>query len=137
MTRAEASRLIDIGMEKLPRSEQKITPASEIPASDAQKKVLAELREKGKIQEIPDNVSKEMASQMIKDAVANDPISPSQMTIIEKRIANHQIPPMTPEQKAKLTQKDFAEIMKVQPKAPTHSSPADSKELSKVPERAR
>ena len=42
-----------------------------------------------------------------------------------------------PELMYHLTQKDFAEIMKVQPKAPTHSSPADSKELSKVPERAR
>lgn len=135
MTRGEASKLIDIGMGKLDRSEQKVTPASEIPASDAQKKALAELREKGKIQEIPDNVSKEMASRMIKDAVANDPISPSQLSIIEKRIANHQIPPMTPEKMANLKQKDFAEIMKVQPKAPTTSSPADSKEYE--PARAR
>ena len=51
MTRAEASRLIDIGMGKLPRSEQKITPESEIPATEAQRKVLEELREKGKIPE--------------------------------------------------------------------------------------
>ena len=137
MTRAEASTLIDIGMGKRSRSEQKITPESEIPATDSQRKVLDELLEKGKIPEIPDNLSKEAASQMIKDAVSADPISQRQLDIVEKRIANHQIPPMTPEQKAKLTQKDFSELMKVQPKSQKAPAPENGREKSKAPEMAR
>ena len=137
MTRAEASRLIDIGMGKLPRSEQKITPESEIPATEAQRKVLEELREKGKIPELPDNLSKEAASRMIKEAVSADPISPRQMDIIEKRIANHQIPPMTPEQKAGLTQRNFAELMKIQPKSPAVPDRGNGNERSKAPEMVR
>lgn len=137
MTRAEASRLIDIGMGKLPRSEQRITPESEIPATEAQRKVLEELREKGKIPELPDNLSKEAASRMIKEAVSADPISPRQMDIIEKRIANHQIPPMTPEQKAGLTQRDFAELMKIQPKSPAVPDRGNGNERSKAPEMVR
>ena len=137
MTRAEASKLIDIGLGKLPRSEQKITPESEIPATEAQRKVLDELLEKGKIPEIPENISKEAASQMIKDAVSADPITQRQMDIIEKRIANHQIPPMTREQKAKLTQKEFSELMKVQPKSQKTPAPENAREKSKTPEMAR
>ena len=137
MTRGEASKLIDIGMGNLPRSEQKITPESEIPVTDAQRKALDELLEKGKIQEIPDNLSKEAASQMIKDAVSADPISQRQLDIIEKRIANHQISPMTPEQKANLTQKEFSEIMKVQPKSQRVPVPENGREKSQTPEMAR
>ncbi len=137
MTRAEASTLIDIGMGKRSRSEQKITPESEIPASDSQRKVLDELLEKGKIPEIPDNLSREAASQMIKDALSADPISQRQLDIVEKRIANHQIPPMTPEQKANLTQKDFSELMKVQPKSQKAPAPENGREKSKAPEMAR
>lgn len=115
----------------------KITPESEIPATEAQRKVLEELREKGKIPELPDNLSKEAASRMIKEAVSADPISPRQMDIIEKRIANHQIPPMTPEQKAGLTQRDFAELMKIQPKSPAVPDRGNGNERSKAPEMVR
>ena len=63
--------------------------------------------------------------------------SPRQMDIIEKRIANHQIPPMTPEQKAGLTQRDFAELMKIQPKSPAVPDRGNGNERSKAPEMVR
>ena len=81
---------------------------------------------------------------MIKEAVSADPISPRQMDIIEKRIANHQIPPMTPEprgfrpeQKTGLTQRDFAELMKIQPKSPAVPDRGNGNERSKAPEMVR
>jgi hypothetical protein len=82
------------------------------PASDAQIRVLNNLREKGKIQGIPENVTRSAASQMINDAVADEPMMPQQLAIIEEKIADNLLPPLTSEEKAKLTQGDFSRLIK-------------------------
>ena len=112
MKRGTASLLIDVATGKRPKTELPKFEEVEYPASDAQLKLLDELREKGKIQEIPENVTRSAASQMINDALAGEPIAPNQMAIIEKKIANHQLPAMTQEEKAQLTQGDFSRLMK-------------------------
>lgn len=112
MKRGTASLLIDVGQGKRPQTDLPKFEEIEYPASESQMQVLNDLREKGKIQEIPENVTRSAASQMINEAFANDPIAPQQMAILEKKIANNQIPNMTSDEKAKLTQGDFARLMK-------------------------
>ncbi len=112
MKRGMASLLIDVGQGKRPQNDLPKFEEIEYPASESQMQVLNDLREKGKIQEIPPEITRSAASQMINDAFANDPIAPQQMAILEKKIANNQIPNMTPDEKAKLTQGDFARLMK-------------------------
>ena len=67
---------------------------------------------KGKIQEIPENLTRNTASQLINDSTAGEPLAPQQMAIIERKIAENKIPNLSEEDKAKLTQKDFARLMK-------------------------
>ena len=138
MTRGTASLLIDVGQGKLPK--EKLPKFSEIdyPASDAQKKVLSELLEKGKIQEIPENISTKEASQMISDALAGDPIAPHQVEILEKKIAQNLLPQMSDAEKAKLTQGDFSRLIKMShaaSKSQEQKSPA--KEQTKNKARSR
>jgi hypothetical protein len=112
MQRGTASLLIDIGSGKRPKTDMPKFQELDYPASDSQLKVLDELREQGKIQEIPESVTRSAASQMINDALAGEPIAPQQLAIIEKKIANNQLPALTSEEKAKLTQGDFSRLLK-------------------------
>ena len=104
-------------------------------------KLLEELREKGKIQEIPENLTRNTASQLINDSPAGEPLAPQQMAIIERKIAENKIPNLSEEDKAKLTQKDFARLMKesksVAPektpeKAPEQQAPEKGKNKEKA-----
>lgn len=112
MNRATASLLIDVGTNKRPQTDLPKFEEIDYPASDSQMKLLNDLKEKGKIQEIPENVTSKMASQMITDSMANDPIAPHQLSIIEKKIANNQLPAMSEKELSGLTQGDFTRLMK-------------------------
>ena len=88
-----------------------------IPASQEQINVLKQLQEAGKLERIPENLSKTTANQLIKEAVADDPLHESQIRMLQERMAQHKIPKMSPDQlSSSLTQKDFTEIMKIQPR---------------------
>ncbi|MFA6715707.1 MAG: hypothetical protein WC082_09425 [Victivallales bacterium] len=82
------------------------------PAYDSQLKVLDDLRERGKIDEIPENMTQRAASKMINDALADEPIAPQQLAIIEKKIADNLLSPLTSEEKTRLTQGDFSRLLK-------------------------
>ena len=112
MNRATASLLIDVGTNKRPQTDLPKFEEIDYPASDSQMKLLNDLKEKGKIQEIPENLTNRMASQMINDALASDPIAPHQLAIIEKKIANNQLPAMSKKELSNLTQGDFSRLMK-------------------------
>ncbi len=112
MKRGMASLLIDVATGKRPQSELPKFEDIDYPASVSQMNVLNDLKEKGKIQEIPENVTRSVASKIINDAFAGEPIAPQQMAILEKKIANNQLPDLTPEEKVKLTQGDFSRLMK-------------------------
>ena len=114
------------------------TPAEElqpeiefVPASHAQMSALRELLEAGKLEAIPKDLSKDMAWQLIKDAVADDPLSEVQISVLQKRMERREIPKMPPEQIAGLTQKDFAELMKVQPKSVSYSTSPELEDKNK------
>ena len=96
-----------------------------IPASQAQINVLKQLQEAGKLKRIPENLSKTTASRLIKAAVADDPLHESQIRMLQERMAQHKIPKMSPDQLSSLTQKDFAEIMKIQPRLVSDSVKPD------------
>ena len=96
-----------------------------IPASQAQINVLKQLQEDGKLERIPENLSKTTANQLIKEAVANDPLHESQIRMLQERMAQHKIPKMSPDQLSSLTQKDFTEIMKIQPRLVSDSVKPD------------
>ena len=96
-----------------------------IPASQAQINVLKQLQEAGKLERIPENLSKTTASRLIKAAVADDPLHESQIRILQERMAQHKIPKMSPDQLSSLTQKDFTEIMKIQPRLVSDSVKPD------------
>ena len=89
-----------------------------IPASQAQINVLKQLQEAGKLERIPENLSKTTANRLIKAAV-------SQIRMLQERMAQHKIPKMSPDQLSSLTQKDFAEIMKIQPRLVSDSVKPD------------
>jgi len=133
MTRGTASLLIDIANGKRPKTDMPEFKELDYPASDSQMKVLDDLREKGKIQDIPENVTRSAASQMINDALAGEPIAPQQLVIIEKKIANNQLPALTSEEKDKLTQGDFSRLLKESPakEAPKKEQAAPAKKREK------
>lgn len=72
-----------------------------------------------------------MAWQLIKDAVADDPLSEVQISVLQKRMERREIPKMPPEQIAGLTQKDFAELMKVHPKSVSYSTSPELEDKNK------
>ncbi len=133
MTRGTASLLIDIANGKRPKTDMPEFKELDYPASDSQMKVLNDLREQGKIQEIPENVTRTAASQMINDALAGEPIAPQQLAIIEKKIANNLLPALTSKEKAKLTQGDFSRLLKESraKEAPKKEQAAPAKERGK------
>ena len=139
MKRGTASLLIDIGNGKRPKTDMPEFQELDYPASDSQIKVLNDLREKGKIQDIPENVTRSAASQMINDALAGEPIAPQQLAIIEKKIANNQLPALTQEEKAKLTQSDFSRLLKESraKEAQKKEQSAPAKERSRSKSRTR
>ena len=102
-----------------------------IPASQAQINVLKQLQEAGKLKRIPENLSKTTASRLIKAAVADDPLHESQIRMLQERMAQHKIPKMSPDQLSSLTQKDFAEIMKIQPRLVSDSVKPDLEEKNR------
>ena len=141
LNRKTASLLIDIANGKRPESDMPKFSEVERPPTEAQMKLLEELREKGKIQEIPENLTRNTASQLINDSTAGEPLAPQQMAIIERKIAENKIPNLSEEDKAKLTQKDFARLMKesksVAPektpeKAPEQQAPEKGKNKEKA-----
>ena len=101
-----------------------------IPASQAQINVLKQLQEDGKLERIPENLSKTTANQLIKEAVANDPLHESQIRMLQERMEQHKIPKMSPDQLSSLTQKDFTEIMKIKARQPVSIS-SDREEKSR------
>ncbi|MFA6717357.1 MAG: hypothetical protein WCS27_18395, partial [Victivallaceae bacterium] len=112
--KAAAERAEQEKQEQIPKPElEQVTrePVS-YPASNSQMKVLDDLRERGKIQEIPENMTQRAASKIINDALADEPIAPQQLAIIEKKIASNELPPLTSEEKTKLTQGDFSRLLK-------------------------
>ena len=102
-----------------------------IPASQAQINVLKQLQEAGKLERIPENLSKTAASRLIKEAVADDPLHESQIRMLQERMEQHKIPKMSPDQLSSLTQKDFAEIMKIQPRLISDSVNPDFEDKNK------
>lgn len=128
LTRGVASNHIDVGTGKLSRDKMIQVEIIDYPASDAQLKVLEELRNKGKVGEIPPELTNKAASKMIADAIAGDPISPQQLAFLEKKIANNQIPPMSDEEKKALTQSKFNDLIKIR------REPEKEPEKTKAPE---
>jgi hypothetical protein len=111
LTRGEASHLVQIGKGEIPRDQQPDFSKREYPASNSQMKALEELREKGKIQEIPQNITSKQADAMIKDASNSDPIGTNQIRILENKIAQGFLPAMNDEEKKNLNRGGFLELM--------------------------
>ena len=112
MTRGSASLLIDVATGKRPKADLADFYGADHPATERQIKVLKELQEKGKIPEIPANITREAASQLITDVSNGEPISPQQLAILDRKIAENKIPVLSDADKAKLTQGDFTRLLK-------------------------
>ena len=126
MTRGTASLLIDVATGKRPKADLVDFYGADHPATERQIKVLKELQEKGKIPEIPANITREAASQLITDVSNGEPISPQQLAILDRKIAENKLPFLSDEEKAKLTQGDFTRLLKESKK---HEAP-DKEALS-------
>ena len=112
MTRGSASLLIDVATGKRPKADLADFYGADHPATERQIKVLKELQEKGKIPEIPANITREAASQLITDVSNGELISPQQLAILDRKIAENKIPVLSDADKAKLTQGDFTRLLK-------------------------
>lgn len=111
LKRSEASVLVQVGKGDLPRDKQPDFSGREYPASDSQIKVLEELREKGKIQELPQNLTGKQADAMIKDATNNDPVGTNQIGILESKIAQGFLPQMSDDEKKNLNRGQFLDLI--------------------------
>lgn len=143
LTRGEASILVQVGKGELPKDKQPDFSGRDYPVSESQIKVLEELREKGKIQEIPDNLTSKQADAMTRDATSNDPVGSNQIRILDKKIAQGFLPQMSDEEKKNLTRGKFLDLIdqakvkeleapKQEPKAPKQSN-AKTKGKDKSP----
>ncbi len=111
LKRGEASVLVQVGKGDLPKEKQPDFSGREYPASDSQVKVLEDLREKGKIQEIPQNLTSKQADAMIKDATNNDPVGTNQIGILESKIAQGFLPQMSDDEKKSLNRGQFLDLI--------------------------
>ncbi len=111
LKRGEASVLVQVGKGDLPKEKQPDFSGREYPASDSQMKVLEDLREKGKIQEVPQNVTGRQADAIIKDATNNDPVGTNQIRILENKIAQGFLPQMSDDEKKNLNRGQFLNLI--------------------------
>ncbi len=146
LNRGEASQLVQIGKGEIPREQQPDFSKREYPASNSQMKALEELREKGKIQEIPQNITSKQADAMIKDASNSDPIGTNQIRILENKIAQGFLPQMSDDEKKNLNRGGFLNLMdqakeneksKSQEQKPPAMEKAKSKDKNKSPAMSR
>lgn len=134
LTRGDASHLVQIGKGEIPRDQQPDFSKREYPASNSQMKALEELREKGKIQEIPQNITSRQADAMIKDASNSDPIGTNQIRILDNKIAQGFLPAMSDEEKKNLNRGGFLELME---KAQENEKSRPQEQKAPVPDKAK
>ncbi|WP_176013892.1 hypothetical protein [Victivallis sp. Marseille-Q1083] len=111
LTFAEASKLLDIGSGKSNEAQvHKQEPDG--PATENQLAKLEELHKTGKIDEIPTDITKKQASEIIGKAVQAEPITIQQEGMLRKWMERGMVPVMSEKKIAAMTQGTFRDLSK-------------------------